>query len=89
VQCNLMGYSATCYSSTAINLDTERVRYAVVDEGLYLTPYFRGYRVKKDCEHAGPAGKLACNLGGMSKLCICFETVGVKCWKRQCIYKIL
>jgi phosphate-selective porin len=31
-----MGYSATCYSSTTINLDTERVRHAVADEGLYI-----------------------------------------------------
>ena len=44
-----MGYSATCYSSTAINLDTERVRYAVADEGLYMT-HFRGYRVKNNLQ---------------------------------------
>jgi hypothetical protein len=38
VQCNLMGYSATCYSSTVINPDAERVRYPVAKEDLYRVP---------------------------------------------------
>jgi hypothetical protein len=42
------------------NIDTERVRYAVADEGLYMTPHFRGHRVKNiACKQAGSAGKLA------------------------------
>jgi hypothetical protein len=62
-----MGYSATCYSSTANNLDTERVRYAVVDEGLYMTPHFRGYRVKNNLQAQESSTR---NLGGMSNLSI-------------------
>ena len=50
MQCNLIGYSATCYSSTTINLDIERVRFAVADEGLHMTPHFRGYRVENSLQ---------------------------------------